>query len=92
MTKDQAMIHVLIKEINELKFEIGRLRNNSIIIPENATNGDIIKAMFPHIEISDNCKEYYSVNIEDLEKDKAFNTIGFKKGWWNAPYKGGKQE
>jgi hypothetical protein len=34
------------KENDELKLEIGRLRNNSIIIPENATNRDMFKLVF----------------------------------------------
>lgn len=58
-------------------------------IPENPTNGDMIKAMFPYIEIKDNCDMYYSVNIENLSTDKGLNTIGFRKDWWNAPYKKG---
>lgn len=60
---------------------------NAVLIPENATNGDMIKAVFPYIEIEDNCDMYYSVNIENLSIDKGLNTIGFRKDWWNAPYK-----
>lgn len=60
---------------------------NAILIPDNATNGDVIKAMFPYIEIKDNCDMYYSVNIENLSTDKGLNTVGFRKDWWNAPYK-----
>lgn len=56
-------------------------------ISENPTNGDMIKAMFPHVEIKDNCDMYYSVNIENLSIDTGLNTVGFRKDWWNAPYK-----
>lgn len=58
-----------------------------LTIPDNPTNGDMIKAMFPYIEIKDNCDMYYSVNIENLSIDKGLNTVGFRKDWWNAPYK-----
>lgn len=58
-------------------------------LPDHATNGDVIKALFPHISIEDNCQKYYSVDIENLSKDKSFNTVGFRKDWWNAPYKAG---
>ena len=55
------------------------------------TNGEVIKAIFPYIEIKDDCKEFYSVNIETLPRDKSLNTIGFTKDWWDSPYKGEKE-
>jgi len=54
-----------------------------IVFPKNATNGDIIKALFPDSELH-------------KESDYAYLTIS--KGvyledrdgtWWNAPYKAG---
>lgn len=62
---------------------------NGVLLPDDATNGDIIKTLFPHISVEDNCQKYYSVDIENLSKDKALNTIGFRKEWWDAPYKVG---
>ena len=58
----------------------------------NMTNGDAIKASFPYITVEDNCQTYYSVNIENISKDKALNTIGFRKDWWDAPYEGSEQK
>lgn len=78
MTKDQAMIHVLMKENDELKLEIGRLRNNSIIIPENATNGDMLKAMFPNLKIGVFRNE---VDVEGLDTYSVFT-----RNWWDKPY------
>ena len=50
------------------------------IIPDNATNGDVIKAMFPNEEIYRHTFGY------DLGDECSFN-----ENWWNAPYqKGGK--
>lgn len=60
-------------------------------IPNNATNGDIIKALFPYVNVKDRSTMYYSVNIEDLSSDEELNTVGFRKDWWNAPWKGSKQ-
>lgn len=57
------------------------------ILLEEKKNGEVIKYLFPHIEIKDNCDMYYSVDIENLSIDKSLNTVGFKKDWWNAPYK-----
>lgn len=56
-------------------------------IPDNATNGDIIKAMFP------NCKI-----ILDNEGLIGLRPIGevwivwFTQSWWNAPYKAESEE
>lgn len=56
-------------------------------IPNNATNGDIIKTLFPYVNVKDTNTMYYSVNIEDLSSDEELNTVGFRKDWWNAPWK-----
>ena len=53
---------------------------NAIPIPENATNGDMIKAMFPNeqIQILNNTVFVGRTNEEMI----------FSIKWWNAPYKG----
>ena len=49
-----------------------------IAIPENATNGDVIKTMFPNASVYEhNGGATYSVN----------NEYNFNATWWNAPYK-----
>ena len=51
-----------------------------ITIPDNATNGDVIKALFKpnHVERTDD-----DVIVEEYT---------FNKEWWNSPYqKGGKE-
>ena len=58
------------------------------IFPRNATNGDMIKAMFPNAWKSDfidiaNHSTLYVDDKHELEVDI---------DWWNAPYKGGKEE
>ena len=57
---------------------------NGVPISDNATNGDIIKAMFPDTKIE---------GIEGLEGLQCvavsigLGTIYFALDWWNAPYK-----
>lgn len=59
---------------------------NAISIPEDATNGDVIKAVFPNIEREDN---YGDADVYLLNGKSAYTPklIAFKS-WWNAKYKG----
>ena len=52
--------------------------HNTIIIPQNATNGDMIKALFPMFVESE--KNYDAVEIN------------FKNDWWNTPYESKEQD
>ena len=61
-------------------------------IPDNATNGDVIKAMFPnfrqtdHFELTETCEIDYFRNGNEICEIRCSNE------WWNAPYqKGGKE-
>ena len=56
---------------------------NGTPIPDNATNGDVIMAMFPNVNVYEhNGGATYSVN----------NEYNFNATWWNSPYqKGGKE-
>lgn len=47
-----------------------------IKIPDNATNGDVIKALFPN-EIIELSGGYYESYIRGMS---------FKYDWWNTPY------
>ena len=64
----------------ELCIDEGKL----ISVSENATNGDVIKAMFPEAIISRNG---FIVEVE-------FKAFGFnvEESWWDSPYKRGRQE
>lgn len=63
---------------------------NAVIIPDKATNGDMIKAMFPNLEC---VGERADTKSYILEPDDLFSPklIAFN-GWWNAPYEGGKKD
>lgn len=54
---------------------------NAIPIPENATNGDMIKAMFPNFKITDLKNKMIKVDISESYDEY------FEKTWWNSPYK-----
>lgn len=54
-------------------------------IPDNATNGDVIKALFPNSDIEEH-RTYMKIVEGDYLLPCAYQ-------WWNAPYqKGGKDE
>ena len=54
-------------------------------IPNNATNGDVIKAMFPNC----NFHEYYSVYKDFFDNQCQLEA---KWDWWNAQYERGTEE
>ena len=57
---------------------------NGTPIPDNATNGDVIKAMFPDAEIH--------IDGNDVFVHHIGFWIKYNIRWWNAPYqKGGKE-
>ena len=58
------------------------------------TNGDVIKAVFPHIRAfeNDTMDDMYGglVDVYGMGVDDEDVTI-FTLEWWNAPYKGSEQ-
>ena len=58
----------------------------AIPIPENATNGDMIMAMFPSWEIDmDDAEEEYPIVTCWIDRVKGIWT-SFDLTWWDAPY------
>lgn len=57
---------------------------NGTPIPDNATNGDVIKAMFPN-----GTTAKFATFMRFIDGEHYFNC---SDDWWNAPYqKGGKE-
>lgn len=57
-----------------------------IRVPENPTNGDIIKALYPDVIIHE-----YSIEIVVLlRNDDHYQKLKFDPSWWNKPYKKGE--
>ena len=55
-------------------------------LPRNATNGDMIKAIFPDITIIKRGALTCVRNIDN--SDGIVGEKYFYSSWWNAPYKG----
>lgn len=53
-----------------------RLILNGTPFPNNATNGDMIKAMFPNVD------KFHNMLLENHSKNCLFND-----DWWNRPYR-----
>ena len=64
--------------------EIVRMIQNGTPIPDNATNGQVIKAMFPN-----GTTAKFATFMRFIDGEHYFNC---SEEWWNAPYqKGGKE-
>ena len=68
-----------------MEFDVldSQLTVNAIPIPDGATNGDMIKAMFPNAKANVFVKE---VGVKGLDTYSVFT-----KKWWNTPYNPPKQ-
>lgn len=81
MTEEQ------LKDVNKALDFLG-IKNvkNIIIISKDATNGEVIKAIFPNIEIIETVyvcgMPYVRVLFNGMPEIKIFDL-----DWWNAPYK-----
>ena len=57
---------------------------NGTLLSDNATNGNVIKALFPNIET-------FEPNKYEIAIKQNLGWLAFKKDWWNAPYKENKE-
>ena len=62
--------------------DVLKVLENCIEIPNGATNGDMIKTIFPNIEIEGIGGEIKCIAAKN-------GTSYFALDWWNAPYKNG---
>lgn len=90
-TTDEWVEQIGNKAINEFVYEGRTLKEwidlmasgKSVILPDNATNGDVIKAVFP------NAENIRTDNGLPLNFILEFELHRNYKDWWNAPYKVG---
>ena len=67
------------KEYSESMLDVNIIANG-IPIPDNATNGQVIRTLFK------------SNRVERTDDDVIVENYDFSKKWWNSPYqKGGKE-
>lgn len=64
------------------------VRNEGITFPEKATNGDVIKALFPEINFHDMAYTVHATTDVTSNGVKGGISYDFWKDWWNAPYRG----
>lgn len=62
--------------------DVLKVLENCIEIPNGATNGDVIKTIFPNIEIEGIGGEIKCIATQN-------GTSYFALDWWNAPYNNG---
>ena len=72
---------------DEEMWTVIKAAQNGTPIPDNATNGDMIKAMFPYGKYN----EYFAdVEMKTVKNDTRFKSV-FDRDWWDEPYQeGGK--
>lgn len=62
---------------------------NGTPIPDNATNGDVIKAFYPDAKYD----TYFDFIAMTTHTERTVFMSRFDRDWWNAPYqKGGANE
>ena len=86
MTKEELTRNLKYTEENKVNTfdtnisDVLKVLENCIEIPNGATNGDMIKTIFPNIEI-----ELIGGEIKCIATKNG--TSYFALDWWNAPYK-----
>ena len=60
---------------------------NAVVIPKGATNGDMIKALFPDWTI-EHIRKMSGMNRYECNID-TINRISFYDDWWDSEYKYG---
>ena len=86
MTKEELTRNLKYTEENKVNTfdtnisDVLKVLENCIEIPNGATNGDMIKTIFPNIEIEGIGGEIKCIAAQN-------GTSYFALDWWNAPYK-----
>lgn len=62
------------------------ITHNAIIVPKNATNGDMIKAMFPNAEIKEIMGEFDKDQLLGYRTWCGGRSQDYLLDWWDAPY------
>lgn len=76
--KEHSQLAEWLKELKRLREQVV----NVIPIPDGATNGDMIKTIFPNIEcIEDELGNVFIISSAQL------GHIALRECWWSAPYK-----
>ena len=82
MTKEELTRNLKVNTFDINISDVLKVLENCIEIPNGATNGDMIKTIFPNIEIEGIGGEIKCIATKN-------GTSYFALDWWNAPYKKG---
>lgn len=74
-----------IEDLKDALYDARVLLKSAIPIPEGATNGDMIKAMFPNVEVDNAEVELGGKYITLWLNKNKWEDIDYD--WWNEPYK-----
>lgn len=88
---DRADIYDLLMGKELSLSQPSRTRAFSVKIAGEMTNGDMIKALFPNIEIAD-CTKFNEVYTEIPFGELIGANIDCMRDWWNAPYREGDEK
>lgn len=87
--KDNQQLADWLKDYKRLKEQ--EPKTDSTNIPDGATNGDVIKAMFNPYKIFENTYSTHVYTTEEEFRDCDYQMICHTP-WWNAPYKEESEE
>jgi len=74
-------------DISMMCVDVLRVLKNSFEIPEGATNGDMIKIMFPDAEIQPIMGYFDKDELLGYRAYLGGRSQDYLLDWWNAPYK-----
>lgn len=66
---------------------IDKAITNGIPLPDNATNGEVIKTLFPNAEIKESHKDMYGIPHLYIVYKLDIYPTSFTSDFWNTPYK-----
>lgn len=72
---------------HEVEIRLARAVKIGTVIPDNATNGDMIKAMFPEVEVQEIMGWFDKDKVLGYRTWLGGRSQDYLFDWWNAPYK-----
>jgi hypothetical protein len=86
VTKRKAEYGKLATLVDNIVEDMVKETPTAIRIPKGATNGDVIKAMFPNCEQKENIHNgYFEMYFDGDFGNPSYMRV--REYWWNAPYK-----
>lgn len=82
----KAIIDISVKDIESKSFKdaFSDAIADGIVLPDNATNGQVITALYPNCVIEE---DFNGAVITEMD-----GTQFWRKDWWNSPYCGAKMD